>query len=169
MGKLRDAIRPFQQTFPDTPLWITEVGVESEHAIGPEHYGRIANYMGEMVEEIAVEHADYVPVLIWFAWNDVMRNAGMLTADGKEKPHVYDAYRTMRDWGIPQFESADALAGLPLPSAFIGFDSTLTDYNAVPADHRSPTAGAFAIPVNARGTIATGWCMRRKMHRTTTR
>ncbi len=133
MGKLRDAIRPFEQTFPDTPLWITEVGVESEHAIGPEHYGRIANYMGEMVEEIAVEHADYVPVLIWFAWNDVMRNAGMLTADGKEKPHVYDAYRTMRDWGIPQFESADALASLPLPSAFIGFDSTLTDYNAVPA------------------------------------
>ena len=62
-----------------------------------QHYEKIANYMREFTTEVATNHADHVPVLIWFAWSDNMRNAGMVKSDGSEKPHIFEVFKQVRD------------------------------------------------------------------------
>ena len=94
-GTLQDGLRVFKQAFPNKPLWITEIGVADDNPIGSEHYEKIATYMREFVEELASNHTRHVPVLIWFAWTDLMRNAGIKTVDGRMKPHIEDAFREM--------------------------------------------------------------------------
>ncbi len=94
-GTIRDAFGRFRTAFPDLPLWISELGVADNNPIGPEHYEKIARYMREVVHEVAENHADLVPVLIWFAWSDLMRNAGITTISGEFKAHIGDAFKEM--------------------------------------------------------------------------
>jgi hypothetical protein len=35
--------------------------------------------------------------LIWFAWSDWMRNAGVVKKDGSRKDNVYAAFRAVRN------------------------------------------------------------------------
>ena len=139
IGKLSDSLDRFRAAFPDKPLWITEIGVANDTPIGPEHYADIGIYMREIVDEVADRHADYVPVLIWFGWTDLMRNAGILTADGKPKPNVFEAYEHMRQRGKGDLEALEALAAEGLESlnqskaTFVSFSTTLTNHTAVPA------------------------------------
>ena len=99
-GTIRDAFAKFRAAFTNEPLWITEIGVAENNPLGPEHYEKIARYMREIVNEVADHHADLVPVLIWFAWSDLMRNAGITTISGEMKPHIGDAYREMVARGL---------------------------------------------------------------------
>jgi hypothetical protein len=136
IGKLADSLNRFRAAFPNKPLWITEVGVANDSPIGPEHYADIGVYVREVVNEVADNFADYVPVLIWFGWTDLMRNAGMLTADGKPKPHVFDAFEHMKARGKAGLESlaAEGLESLEQFKAdFLSFGTTLTNHTAVPA------------------------------------
>jgi hypothetical protein len=129
-GTLKAAIEPFKQAFPNLPLWITEIGVADNNPIGPEHYAKIAGYMREFVNELADNQSDHVPVLIWFAWSDGMRNAGITTVGGQLKEHVGDAYREMvtrGQVGVPEAAPADAAR-----ATFLRFNTTLADHNAVP-------------------------------------
>lgn len=134
-GKLADALTVFKQAFPTLPLWITELGVADNNPIGPEHYAKIAGYMNSVVEELVENHADHVPVLIWFAWTDAMRNAGILTAEQppQEKAHVFDAYVAFRERSAPPEILMDATRALSAASAFLSFDTDLADHTAVPA------------------------------------
>lgn len=101
IGTLEESINIFTKAFPNFPLWITEVGIPGhENVIGPEHYDKIALYMREFVTEVADRFADKVPVLIWFAWTDRMENAGILTADGREKPGIFEAFKLMKSRGV---------------------------------------------------------------------
>ena len=98
IGKLADSLNRFRSAFPDKPLWITEIGVANDTPIGAEHYGDIGVYLHEVVDEVADNFADTVPVLIWFGWTDLLRNAGILTADGQPKPlscllYTLDVYK----------------------------------------------------------------------------
>ena len=63
--------------------------------IGPEHYRNIGIYVREVVDELVDNYAGTVPVLIWFAWTDRMRNSGILTAEGQPKADIFDAFRHM--------------------------------------------------------------------------
>ena len=100
-GRLPDALALFRNNFPEYPLWITEIGIPGEaNPIGPEHYGSIALYMNEFIGEVANRHAEHVPVVIWFAWTDGMNNAGILTADGREKSQIYQAFQAMKVRGV---------------------------------------------------------------------
>ncbi len=139
IGKLSDSLQRFRSAFPDKPLWITEVGVAADSPIGPEHYPAIATYIREFVDEIADHYADYVPVLIWFGWTDLMRNAGILTADGRPKPEIFDAFNHMKSRGKAITEGLEALATAGLErldqshATFLSFGTTLDNHTAVPA------------------------------------
>ena len=133
-GRLADAFNLFKHAYPNMPLWITEVGVAADTHIGSEHYADIAGYIREVVDEVADNFADQVPVLIWFGWTDIMRNAGMNTRDDKPKPHVYDAFLEMRNRGQELSKSAllEALTDYN-QATYQSYSSTLTNLNAVPA------------------------------------
>ena len=142
IGRLSDSLNRFKSAFPDKPIWITEVGVAADSHIGPEHYPNIALYVREVVDELADNYAATVPVLMWFGWTDLMRNAGILTADGKPKPGIFEAFEHMksRDKRPPAGlealaeEGLESLEALSRPDAeFKSFNSTLTNFNAVPA------------------------------------
>ena len=137
IGKLSDSLDRFQAAFPDKPVWITEIGVAADSVIGPEHYGKIGVYVREVVDEIADNYADTVPVLIWFAWTDRMRNSGILTADGRPKADVFDAFQHMVARGKEIPEGLESLAGLEAlnqsQADFVSFATTLANHNAVPA------------------------------------
>ena len=134
IGKLGDAFNIFRQAFPQMPLWITEVGVAADSHIGSEHYANIAAYIREVVEEVANNYADLVPVFIWFGWTDLMRNAGVNTIDNKPKPHVYDAFLTMKTPGESVAKAVDLTALTEVnEAAYRSYTSTIKNLNAVPA------------------------------------
>jgi len=139
IGKLSQSLDHVRAAFPSLPIWITEIGVASDGFIGPEHYADIGDYVREVIDEVADNYADTVPVLIWFGWTDLMRNSGILTADGQPKAHVFDAFQHMkaRDKQPPAGLEALALEGLEALSGpkaeFKSFFTTLPNYNAVPA------------------------------------
>lgn len=141
IGKLSDSLNTFKKAFPDMPVWITEVGAASDSLIGPEHYADVGDYITEVVDEIADNYADTVPVLIWFGWTDLMRNAGILTADGQPKDHIFAAFEHMKARGKrpPAGLEALALEGLEALEAqgswaeFRSYGTTLASEKAVPA------------------------------------
>ena len=102
---LRDALARYQATFPDMPIWITEMGVAVDNrdkaAVSTDHaYREIAKYIKDVYQQVNAHHAAQVPVLIWFAWSDNMRNAGMVKSDGTPKPHLFEAFKQIRDRSI---------------------------------------------------------------------
>jgi hypothetical protein len=155
IGKLSDSLDRFKKAFPNLPVWITEIGVASDTPIGPEHYQDIATYMGEIVDEVANRYASTVPVLIWFAWTDLMRNSGILTADNQPKPHIFDAFQNMKAQGrqgLTELAAAglESLAGQSKVE-FLSFATTLTNTNAVPAGE------TFTNRWHFRNTGTTTW------------
>lgn len=132
IGKLADALNMFKQAYPQLPLWITEVGAAADVHIGSEHYANIATYLREFVSEIANNYADYVQALIWFGWTDIMRNSGINTRDNQPKPHVFDAFKAMRDWHQGKAKSVDLFAEVS-EAPYKSFTTTESNLNAVPA------------------------------------
>ena len=161
IGKLSDSLNRFGTAFPGKPIWITEIGVANDTPIGPEHYADVAVYVREVADEVADNFAATVPVLIWFGWTDLMRNAGMLTADGKPKPHVYAAFEHMRGRSKGNLESAlegleslalEGLEAMPQSKAeFVSFATTLANHTAVPA------GSTFTNTWRFRNTGTTTW------------
>jgi hypothetical protein len=94
-GTLADAFAQYEREIPGIPLWITEIGVAADNEIGPQYYVEIADYIKDVYAHIAAEHAHLVPVVIWFAWSDWMRNSGIVRHDGSHKSHVYDAFQSV--------------------------------------------------------------------------
>jgi hypothetical protein len=156
-GTLADSLNQFKQAFPDKPMWITEFGIPGhQHEIGPEHYQKIAQYLDEVVDEVTNNYADYVPVLVWFAWTDAMENAGVLKWAGKigdEKEHIYDSFLAMKQRGENLAKSVDLLESLESLSdaKFLFYSSTLADQNAVPA------ASTFTSRFRFKNSGATTW------------
>ena len=157
IGKLSDSLNRFRDAFPDKPLWITEIGVANDTPIGSEHYKDIGIYIQEVVDEVADHYADYVDVLIWFGWTDLMRNAGILTADGRPKPNVFEAFEHMRQRGKGDLESLESLMAGGLESldqskaSFVSFGTTLANHTAVPA------GSSFTNTWRFRNDGATTW------------
>ncbi len=69
----------------------------ADEQIGPEHYATISDYIKDMYQHVGERYVALCPVLIWFAWSDWMRNAGIVEHDGRRKEHVYDAFRAVRN------------------------------------------------------------------------
>jgi hypothetical protein len=96
-GTLGDAFATYERELPGLPIWITEIGVADDNEIGPEHYPAIADYFVDVMRYIERRHTDRVPVVIWFAWSDWMRNAGFVRRDGAPKEHLFAAFRGIRN------------------------------------------------------------------------
>lgn len=96
-GTLGEAFAKYRAAIPDMPFWITEIGVADDNEIGPEHYAEIAGYLKDVYQHVGERYADLVPVVIWFAWSDWMRNAGIVDKNGRRKDHVYLAFRAVRN------------------------------------------------------------------------
>jgi hypothetical protein len=96
-GTLGQAFDLYRREIPDIPFWITEIGVAADSVIGPENYEAIGNYLRDVYKHVGERHLSLVPVVVWFAWSDWMRNAGIVDRDGQRKAHVYDAFRAVRN------------------------------------------------------------------------
>lgn len=97
---LKDAFNLYHHAFPNMPIWITEVGVAVDDgtAVSTDYaYREIAKYMKDIYQYVSKYYSDLIPVIIWFAWSDNMRNAGMVKSDGSEKPHLFDVFKEIRD------------------------------------------------------------------------
>lgn len=96
-GTLAQAFAEYEQGLPGLKLWITEIGVAADHEIGAQHYDEISRYFQDVYATIAGGHAHQAPVVIWFAWSDLMRNAGIVDGQGRRKTAVYDAFERIRN------------------------------------------------------------------------
>ncbi|MFZ0544117.1 MAG: glycosyl hydrolase, partial [Candidatus Promineifilaceae bacterium] len=96
-GQLADPLRFYRQNLPGMSFWITEIGIAEDTELGPQYYETIAQYMQKIYTYVAGNHARYVPVVIWFAWSDEMRNAGMVDRNGNPKAHIYEVFEAVRD------------------------------------------------------------------------
>lgn len=96
-GTLSQAVAEYAPGTGGLPLWITEIGVAADVEIGPAHYPAIAGYMRDIYRTVATRHVVELPVVIWFAWSDWMRNAGIVDRNGRRKAAVYAAFEDIRD------------------------------------------------------------------------
>ncbi len=95
-GTLGDAFATLERELPGLKFWITEIGVADDNEIGSQYYADIADYMEDIYRYVGRRYANLVPVVIWFAWSDWMRNAGVVRRDGTPKEHVHAAFRRVR-------------------------------------------------------------------------
>lgn len=95
-GTLGQAFAEYERELPEIPLWITEIGVAADNEIGPQYYADIGLYLQDVYATIAARFSNRVPVVIWFAWSDLMRNAGIVDNSGRRKSSVYAAFENIR-------------------------------------------------------------------------
>lgn len=96
-GTLAQAFEVYRRELPGYKFWITEIGVADDNEIGSQFYGEIGDYMKDVYQYVGERGTDLVETLIWFAWSDWMRNAGVVTRDGARKDKVYSAFRAVRN------------------------------------------------------------------------
>ncbi|MFQ5433985.1 MAG: hypothetical protein ACE5FD_03830, partial [Anaerolineae bacterium] len=96
-GTLGQAFEVLRKGLPGMQFWITEIGVADDNEIGSQFYAEIGDYLKDVYQHVAERYADLAPVVIWFAWSDLMRNAGIVDRNGNRKDHVYPAFRLVRN------------------------------------------------------------------------
>ncbi len=96
-GTLGQAFDVYRRELPGYTFWITEIGVADDGEIGPQYYAEIGDYLKDVYKHVQDRHTDLVKNLIWFAWSDWMRNAGVVKKDGSRKDNVYAAFRAVRN------------------------------------------------------------------------
>jgi hypothetical protein len=96
-GTLGQAFDVYRRDLPGYKFWMTEIGVADDNEIGAQYYLEIGDYMRDVYGHVQERHADLIEALIWFAWSDWMRNAGVVRGDGSRKEHVYPAFRAVRN------------------------------------------------------------------------
>lgn len=95
-GTLGQAFAEYERELPGLKFWVTEIGVAADNEIGPQHYQDIGMYIQDVYSTIAARYTNLVPVVIWFAWSDLMRNAGIVDGSGRRKSSVYAAFENIR-------------------------------------------------------------------------
>lgn len=95
-GTLGQAFAEYEKELPALKFWITEIGVAADNEIGPQYYQDISMYIQDVYTTIAARFTNLAPVVIWFAWSDLMRNAGIVDGSGRRKSSVYAAFENIR-------------------------------------------------------------------------
>jgi len=103
---LKATLNRYTQAFSGIPIWITEIGVSEPGQIKPQHWSKVADYMDGVLTLVKRNYAQAVPVVIWFAWSDVMRDAGIVDSGGTPKQPIYRRF----------FEFARAKEEVQIPS-----------------------------------------------------
>ncbi len=92
-----DLVRRYRRDFPEIPLWITEVGVAGSDPIDAAFWPEIAEYMADLFQHVNERHTDEIPVVVWYAWSDLMNQAGVVDVGGRPKGRLYDTFRKIRN------------------------------------------------------------------------
>lgn len=74
----------------------------NDNPIGSEYYEEIADYMRDTYAYIGTRYARQVPVVIWYAWSDMMHNAGVVDTAGQPKSPIYEAFLEIKDGSLFQ-------------------------------------------------------------------
>ncbi len=110
-GALDVAMNTYIKGFGDIPIWITEIGISETKPIPQIHWPAISDYMRQLCAYIERHYAKHVEVLIWFAWSDSMREAG-ITRSRKPKQPIYDTFfRVVRE-GASGMAHSDETTGI---------------------------------------------------------
>ena len=112
---LEPALGRYCDEFAGKPIWVTEIGISEPGGIAPDHWPKVADFMAETCTLIQERYTSAIPVLIWFAWSDAMRGAGIVDRDGHPKQPIYEKF----------FEMARTLPA-ELPAAVIPPPTALT-------------------------------------------
>ncbi len=91
-GKLADYLWHFINAFPNIPAWITEIGISEEVNFPPSVYPMVAQYMHGIDMFVRARYARNIPVIMWFAWSDLMRQAGIVDINNVPKDLVYEKF-----------------------------------------------------------------------------
>jgi hypothetical protein len=91
-GELAPKLAALTSRFPGTPVWITEIGVSEHIPFPPEQYPMVTKYMEGIHALVSARFSNSIPVVVWFAWSDGMRNAGIVDGANQPKPPVYDKF-----------------------------------------------------------------------------
>ncbi len=113
-GELAPKFIAMTTRFAGIPIWITEIGVSEAIPFPPEQYPMVMKHMEGIQALIAGRFAASIPVVIWFAWSDGMRNAGIVDGANQPKDRLYAKFFEI-------VNAANAAVDAP-PTA----DSTLT-------------------------------------------
>lgn len=105
-GDLDGHMAVVTQGIADRPLWITEIGLSEEFPTPQNEWPEAVRYMDGSVSLIRKKYAKRVPVLIWFAWSDALRNAGIVDGSGNAKGPIFEKF----------FQLAQASAPTPGPA-----------------------------------------------------
>ena len=91
-GALNPHLKLFADNFPNAPIWITEVGISEHVPFPPEQWPMVIDYMRGVFNLVQKSYSRRIPVVIWFAWSDAMRNAGLVDFGGVPKGEVYQTF-----------------------------------------------------------------------------
>ena len=95
-GMLHDFLADATQRLPDTPIWITEIGVPIRDPSLADnrdyHWEDIAEYVIEVYAEVEQHYRERVPVVFWFAWSNKMEGAGIVDTHDSPKEPIYRAF-----------------------------------------------------------------------------
>jgi hypothetical protein len=88
-GELAPKLAGMVTRFPGIPIWITEIGVSEHIPYPPEQYPMVMQYMEGIQSLVMARFAGSIPIVIWFAWSDGMRNAGIVDGNNQPKDRIY--------------------------------------------------------------------------------
>jgi Cellulase (glycosyl hydrolase family 5)/Peptidase_C39 like family len=91
-GKLGDKLNTVVSAAGGVPVWITEIGVSETVDYPAEQYPMVMKYLEGIQALTSGRFKRAVPVVIWFAWSDIMRHAGIVFQNSQPKPQVYDKF-----------------------------------------------------------------------------
>lgn len=92
-GKLEDHLGTIVNAFPNIPVWLTEIGISEEIPFPQEQYPMVAKYMQGIYDLVRTSRFySNVTMVVWFAWSDVMRNAGIVNSSNNPKTRVYNKF-----------------------------------------------------------------------------
>ncbi len=112
---LDDALERYADAFADLPVWITEIGISEPGAIKPHHWPEVADYVDGVLDLVQRKYSQSIPVVIWFAWSDVMREAGLVDRNGQRKEPIYARFFEIVRREIEPPTELPPRTGLPLP------------------------------------------------------
>ncbi|MEQ8676715.1 MAG: SH3 domain-containing protein [Aggregatilineales bacterium] len=92
-GKLQDYMWHINRGMPrNVPLWITEIGISENVVFPSSQYPMVVKYLDGLNQFLRSNYSSRVPVMIWFAWSDIMRQAGICDYGNNPKRAVYDKF-----------------------------------------------------------------------------
>ncbi len=91
-GRLDEYLQTLVNAVPNIPFWITEIGISEEINFPPEQYPMVVKYMDGIYDLVTKRFAANIDLVVWFAWSDAMRQAGIVDGNNRPKTVIYKKF-----------------------------------------------------------------------------